>query len=100
MAIKQTKAKGDVEMSPLNEVLNELKQFGIKRADIIKQNNISKQYAHLIFKNYSKIYMGYQAYMLNRAIRKRLIELQHEQLKLNCMIEKIEIITEKAFKDS
>lgn len=72
-------------MSKLTKYLNELKDFGVTRAMIADDNKISRQYVHIIFKNYSKAFMCYQKYLLDKAIDKKISDLQDQMIYLEGM---------------
>jgi hypothetical protein len=43
-----------------------------------KENNMSRQWFSLLFKNYSPMYLSLQLFILDKAIDKRIGELKHD----------------------
>jgi hypothetical protein len=87
-------------MSPLTQILNDLKCFGITRIDISLQNKMTRQNITLIFKNYSKPYLAYQKYLLDKAIDSKQEKLQKElenlkliKLEINKIVEDGKVIS-------
>jgi hypothetical protein len=75
---------GGREMSrmTLRDWRNELKQFGINSADMARQNNMSRQWFSLIFKNYSPMYLSLQLFTLDKAIDEKIGELKRDIVRL------------------
>jgi transcriptional regulator with XRE-family HTH domain len=72
----------------MKDLKKRLKQFGISSSDIAEQNGITRQWVSLLFNNYSHMHLGYQLYLLNKAIDYKIrglkVQIQVlEQFKIN-----------------